>query len=242
MDTIEQSLQIATVTEVANGPEGIPAIQGQLAQWARIKLEAAKSDERELRSAYTEAKAHKWKCSPILKAANKALGRVGYYEQIVAALAAGYMLFPPIDDIDVIAIRTSAQANRAPWQVNTSLGTQSPGGAWDSEAETLPVGEGEYKSPRVRWYRTGSFTNDKGFERMNWSPVRDMEAPEFPLVMARVSCIETTTAAMEGKFFDEIAIYPARARKDPVILGRIKAPNGAWRSFLISWRVDRNDL
>jgi hypothetical protein len=70
-----------------------------------------------------------------------------------------------------------------------------------------------------------------------------MSAPVFPLVMACVQCVEATSAAMEQRVFDEIAIYPRRARKDPVILGRVYDPHGKrWLSFLISWRVRKEDI
>ena len=86
------------------------------------------------------------------------------------------------------------------------------------------------------------FKDDKGNGRINWHPERSMDNPEFPLVMARVQCIEATSRAMEQKFFDHIAIYPARARKDPVIIGRIHDPKGRIMNFLISWRIDKRDI
>jgi hypothetical protein len=238
-----KEVAVQTPVEVANSVECIPAIQGQLAEWSRAKLVEAKMEEAELRAAYTEAKAHKWKSSAILGAANKALVRVEYYEKVIAALDAGYMLFPPIDNLSVIAIRTEEEYHKT-GDVTTAM-HQQPGAWGDSKAGELPVGSGAWKSPRVRWWRAGITKQPDGSERQEWTPAGGgkLENPEFPLVMARVSCVEATSVAMEGRFFDEVAIYPKRARKDPVIIGRIRDPiRSRWLHFLISWRVDKRDL
>lgn len=92
----------------------------------------------------------------------------------------------------------------------------------------------------MRW---GKVKEADGTECQEWRPASySMDNPEFPLVMARVQCIEATSAAMEHKFFDDIAIYPARAKKDPVIIGRIHDPRGRVLNFLISWRIDKRDI
>jgi len=226
--------------EIASSPEALPLIQGQLAAWCKEKLKEALEEDHQLWTAHDEAKAHKWKCSTLLAAAKKASMRVTFYQKTMAALDAGYMLFPPIDNFSVLAIRTDETQHRF-GSVTTAMYNQTP--LADVEAPGLDTGEGEWKNPRVRWYRCGTVKAPDGSERQQWGKYLDMESPEFPLVMARAECVEATSRAMEQKVFDEIVLYPEAARKDPVILGRIHdRARDRWLNFLISWRVDKRDL
>jgi hypothetical protein len=245
-DETAVSIIPAPVSVTTDTVEGIPVLQMQLAEWARLKLAETSKEYTELHNACTEAKAHKWKHSAILTASRKAIKRVEYYEKVVAALESGYMLFPPIDNIDVIAIRTENSYHNVEYERKSNWRP-----IYETEPENLPKGVGEYKNPAVSYHKLGMANVTKKSpdgstyteKVQNWKADLEMSNPEFPLVMARVSCIEATSAAMEQKFFDSIAIYPRRARKDPVILGRIWDPYGTrWLSFLISWRVRKEDI
>ena len=68
--------------------------------------------------------------------------------------------------------------------------------------------------------------------------------PVFPVSMSKPEIIAATNAAMEGKFFDEIRLFPfTKRRGDPCILGSIYNPREARRLyFMISWRINRADL
>lgn len=229
-------------TDIANDYSGLPKLQNQLVIWAKAKYYEVKTEYDQLCEAYKEAKERKWKASTLSGAANKCLKRLQFYEKVVSALEAGYMLFPPIDDLDVIAIRTESEHHHQTGSINLQKYYHNPGGGWDSSTEAPPAGEGEYKNPRVYWHRWGTVKDSTGTELQTWHPDIIMENPEFPLVMARAQCVEATSSAMEQKFFDDIAIYPKRARKDPVIIGRIHDPKGRIMNFLISWRIDKRDI
>ena len=233
---------LAVTADIAVGPEGIPGLQAQLLEWAKAKLVEVQAEHKDMAEAHQHAKERKWKASALLTAANKALKRVQFYEKVVAAIEDGYMLFPPIDNIDLIAVRVINENHSGSDFVDVPSYWSTPG-QYQTESDFPPVGEGSYKHPLRRWSRSGSkFKDDKGNEKQTWFSKDLMDDPEFPLVMARSQCIDATTAAMERKFFDDIAIYPARARKDPVIIGRIHDPKGRILNFLISWRVDKRDI
>lgn len=236
-----------TKKEIANTQAELPMLQAQLGEWCREKLVEVRQHEAELRAAYEQARKQRWNSSALLRAANKELQRVEFYEKVLAALDAGYMLFPPIEEVDLIAIRTNME--RHPYQENVAR--NAPPWNQDTQSEAPPAGEGEYKKPMQRWTGWGTVEVKRkradGSEYRetvnNWNPVTAFDKPDFPLVMARAQCVQATSAAMEMKIFDDIAIYPPRAKKDPVILGRIHDPKGSRKlNFLISWRVDKRDL
>lgn len=229
--------------DVATNPMHLATIQGQLVQWCQEKRDEVEREYRVLEAAIAEAKKGGFKTRAMDAASRKLVDSLGFYEKVLAALKLGYMLFPPIDNIEVLAIRSEDGLHRyertLTWPSSRAEGIQG--------ADVLPAGEGSYVSPNVHWYKGemekvpsgNGGTND----RQAWYPVAKLNAPDFPLVMARSQCIEATNRAMVELVFDDIAIYPARAKKDPVILGRIFDPTRTrWLCFMISWRVDRRDL
>jgi hypothetical protein len=214
--TEELAVQETSVV-IANHHTELPALQAPLAGWARQKLEAVRTEYNELDQAATLAKKNKWNPHAIRRAANKALERLTFYEKVVAALEAGYMLFPPVPNADVIAIRSDGYGSR---ENRDTVGWRPP--LEEAEAEALPLGEGEYKSPWMGWNYLCSFKDEKGNEKTRWTNIQELETAEFPLVMAKPQIVEATNAAMEGKFFDEIRLFPfTKRRGDPCILGAL---------------------
>lgn len=243
-----QELIVQEITEVvANTTGELPALQAPLAGWGRKKLEAARAEYNEMRDAADTAKRHKWNPAPLRKAAAKALARLTFYEKVVAALDAGYMLFPPVPNADVIAIRTTqTQPGDRYKNIPKHHGTPSP---VTESAEILSQGDGEYKSPVVRWRTLREYENTRSDNtketRREWQAL-DLEDPEFPLLMGKSQIIEAVNAAQEMKVFDEIRMFPfeRRRRGDPCILGSIVEASTPRRRlfFLISWRIEERDL
>jgi len=234
----------AAITDVATSPANLQAIQRQLVEWCREKKEEATRRWETMRTAIAEAKKGGFKTRSMQTALGKLAESDEFYAKVLSVLEAGYMLFPPIEgrNIEVLAIRSESGLHgferTLTWINNRAEGVQG--------ADVLPAGEGSYVSPNVHWQR-GEIEKTQGdrgtFEQQVWYPITKLNAPDFPLVMARSQCIEATNRAMVELVFDDIAIYPAKARKDPVILGRIFDPvRKRWLNFLISWRVDKRDL
>lgn len=232
-----------TTTVMANSPDQLQTLQAPLAGWAREKLEVAKLELAELTQAVAEAKKHKWKTSVLVKAQKRALGTLTFYDKVAAALDSGFMLFPPVPNADVIAVRVD---NREPPEPYSSTGKweRSPGGM-ASEKIPLPRGTGIYVDPVIHWRLVQTFRNEKNeMTGKEWQSL-DLGDPIFPLAMAKPAIIAATTSAMEAKFFDEIRMFPfeRRPKGDPCLLGSIVEGHGDRRLyFLISWRINKGDI
>jgi hypothetical protein len=229
-------------TAIANTTAELPALQAPLLGWAQKKLEEAREEHAELLDAIGEARRMNWKVSALQGAAKKAAARYCFYDKVVAALEAGYMLFPPVPNADVIAFRTlhneppNRYEDREAW-------AGSPGGTAEDK-ETPPRGDGKYLSPVIHWQLLRTYKTEKGQERKEWSAL-DLEDPIFPLMMGKPEIIRATNAAMEQKLFDEIRMFPFERRPtgDPCILGSVvDRRNSKSLYFLISWRVNESDL
>jgi hypothetical protein len=230
--------------DVATNPMHLAAIQGQLVQWCQEKRDEVEREYRVLEAAITEAKRGGFKSRAMDAASRKLVDSLEFYEKVLAVLKLGYMLFPPIDNIEVLAIRSEDGQHHFERTLAGTWGG-APGGV--QGADVLPAGDGFYVSPNVHWHKGAiektTASDGRTSERQVWYPVAKLDAPDFPLVMARSQSIEATNRAMVELVFDDIAIYPARAKKDPVILGRIFDPTRTrWLCFMISWRVDKRDL
>lgn len=228
-------------TVMANSTEQLPALQAPLPGWARKKYEAAWAEYDELILAVAEAKKHKWKTSVLQKAANGALSRIVFYDKVVQVLEAGYMLFPPVPNADVIAVRLSTRQPPVEFK-EERWGSPS----MSAQAKSpLAAGEGVYLDPIVHWAKFQNLQNDKGESRgVEWQAL-DLSDPVFPLAMAKPAIIAATNAAMEMKVFDEIRMFPfeRRPKGDPCLLGSIVERKTNRRLyFLISWRIDEKDI
>ena len=229
---------------MANSAAELRGLGAPVIGWARKKMDEARAEHEELMLAVAEAKKHKWKTSTLQRAAGKALMRFTFYEKCVAALEAGYILFPPVDNADVIAIRTNA--------TEAAYKSEDLGASWGAPrteeipAGTLDIGDGEYKSPWVGWRMIRRFKNEKNEDRKEWELVTELNNAEFPVVMAKPQIIEATNAAMEMKVFDDIRLFPfAKRRGDPCILGTIIDKSGTTERrhmFLISWLIQERDI
>jgi len=226
---------------MANSAAELRGLGAPVIGWARKKMDEARAEHEELMLAVAEAKKHKWKTSTLQRAAGKALMRFTFYEKCVAALEAGYILFPPVDNADVIAIRSDG---RGPHEMRETAGWKPA--LEEAPAEALPIGEGDYKSPWMGWRYSYQHTDDKGNKKTNWTAITELENAAFPLVMAKPQIIEATNAAMEMKVFDEIRLFPfTKRRGDPCILGTIIDRSGTTirrHMFLISWLIQERDI
>lgn len=229
-------------TVVANAPTNeLSALQAPLAGWARQKLAEATAEYSELTEAARKAKLQRWNTSALNKAKSAAAARITFYAKAVGALEAGYMLFPPVPNADVIAVRLDH--SRPP----VDFKTERWGRPYMETTPNQPLdaGEGEYKNPVVRWALVQKLKDEKGNDKgAEWQAL-DLTDPVFPLAMAKPSIVEAVNAAMELKVFDEIRMFPLERRPtgDPCLLGSIIEHKTLRRLyFLISWRVDYGDL
>jgi hypothetical protein len=234
---------IAPTSVMANSPTELRGLGAPVLGWARKKRDEARAEHDELMAAATEAKKHKWKTSTLNRAASKALLRVTFYDKCAAALEGGYILFPPVPNADVIAIRTTEECGYFEERTKSWRGAPE---MKEEKSDSPPIGEGEYKSPWIGWHLVRRFTDEKGNEQSSWMTVSDLKDAEFPLVMAKPQIIAATNAAMELRVFDEIRLFPFEKRRgDPCILGAIIDRSGFSERrhyFLISWLIREQDI
>jgi hypothetical protein len=239
---MENALVPVTVqTAVANSPAELHSLQAPLAVWAARKLAEARSECDELHDAAVKAKRNRWNTAALSKAMHGAMDRITFYKKVVVALESGNMLFPPVPNAAVIAVRLDN--NTPPVRtVKERWGTPYQEAAMK---KPMAVGEGEYFNPVVRWVFLQKLVDDKGQPAGKEWLAKDLDSPVFPLAMAKPSIVDAVNAAMEMKVFDEIRMFPLerRGKGDPCLLGSIVEHRTARRLFfLISWRIDAEDI
>lgn len=234
---------------IANSTGELPGLQAPLIPWAQKKLDEATAEHAELTASIDLVKKRKWKVTSLVNAARRALSNMEFYQKVVAALKEGYMIFPPVPNAAVFAIRTDS---RHEWGHRTTTNSNFP--VRTEEAAGLPVGEGDYANPYVKWIHWNDTDIGGGNVQREWKP-EDLGDPVFPLKMAKPQIVEAVNAAMEKKIFDEIRMFPmevvhapsprlrAGAMADPCILGSIYNPRNKKRHyFLISWLINESDI
>lgn len=233
---------------VANTSEELAGMNAPVLEWAERKLALCITERNELVTARDEAKERKWKVTALAKAAASAIARVTFYEKVRDALAAGYMLFPPVPNADCIAIRVHEDVTHGHTTFEQESGdwNTSPPRVNPCDADAEPSGEGKYVTPVINWRMTRKWTRESSDGKKetvrNWEAL-PLQEPEFPLLMAKPEIIRCVDAAMETKIFDEIRMFPFERKGDPCILGAVWDKRNKKRHyFLISWLVREQDI
>lgn len=245
---IVKSEQIPVTYFAATNSEEMAKAQSGLTAWVSAKVESVKKELRAVSKAVEHARTHKWAIATLLRQKNLWYGRRVYYEKILEALKAGYVLVPEFP-VDIFAIRTTReeplkQENKTS---NSWEGTSRPA---NHPPEKLEAGEGEYKNALVpRFYHTTKWKDNEGKERETHHFYNDSEFSDlaFPLIAAKPEVMDATQSAMALKIFDSLGICPPNKRKgDPLIIGVIEGPKVGYTQkkchFLIAWHVNVEDL
>lgn len=224
---------------VATRPAEMETCQSAMIEWCRNKVAQVEAQAAEMQQMCDYAKKHKHKASGLANRARYDAKQVVYYKKMLSALEQGYHMVPDFS-FHVIAVRTDRKCPlkvyvKQPWRVPTA------------NAESLPEGEGDYKSPvpLVGSRQKGADDTQEYFAAA-WRDV------DFPMVMAKYQIMEAATRVQALKIFDEIGLLPApkaaRRAGDPILVGRIVGPKlGTYGSrkvtnFLIAWYIDTKTL
>lgn len=242
---IVKSEQVPVTYFAATNSEEMAKAQSGLTTWVSAKVESVKKELHAVSKAVEHARTHKWAIAPLVRQKNLWYGRRVYYEKILEALKAGYVLVPEFP-VDLFAIRLSRETPlRQENSVNSSWerGVQHP-------PQKLEVGEGEYKNPDVpRFYNKIEWKDEKGKDQVVYKFHNDDAFSDlaFPLIAAKPEVMDATQSAMARKIFDSIGICPPDKRKgDPLIIGVIEGPKVGYTQkkchFLIAWHINVEDL
>lgn len=204
----------------------------------------------EQHAAYEHALAHTWASGALKRAAADTLKRGEFYDKIVKALEAGYLVIPNLP-IDVFAIRKAREFPRG------SMGFvkdawQNGHGAHAQQPDDLPAGVGDTVSPLPvvehgkddEMVIVNHATGQKAAREFDTSRPTEFTAVEFPIALARPGIMNTTSRALALKVFDQVGVVndrigtrSAQKRADPIIVGVIRNPRKTRPdiSFFIAW-------
>lgn len=230
---------------VATNGEEMAKAQSGLVIWVSAKLESVKKELRDVSKAVEHAREHKWAIGALQRQKNLWYGRRIYYEKMLEALRAGYVLVPEFP-IDLFAIRT---ARTVPMR-QAVVRSGNWGGDKEHPADRLPVGEGEYKNPNqerfveeINGVERGTGKAITKYEFTNSTEFSDVD---FPMIACRPEVMSAASAAMARKIFDTVGVAPQTRKGDPLIIGVIEGPKVGYTQkkchFLISWHINVADL
>lgn len=241
----------ANIEVTAESPDEMEMAQKSLIEWARNKVTEQQQDRDELVAAYDYAVKQKWANGALKRQSEKAVKRVTFYEKVLQALEAGYVIVPNFP-VTAFAIRTD---KTKPLKMLTTRWADSH----TQIPQALPVGEGEYKNPfPAVWEKSiAPETNTTNEVKQYWSGAwKDLE---FPVSMSKPTIMAAATRAMALKIFDDLAILPGHApsegtrppKGDPIIVARIMDPtrsflgysNSAhWVTFMVAWHLNTREI
>lgn len=236
---------VIDVELTAEKPTEMEECQHRLINWVKGKTESIQADYRELNESYEMAQKQRWKSSTLKRHRDKAASQLIYYQKMLGALEAGYVLVPNMPGA-IFAVRTDKTSPRRAW---TYFYTE----AANQKAKTLPAGEGDYVAGTNVTHKHETRDNKGNLTDTHYQAIEFGEL-EFPLAMAKPRIMEATSRAMALRIFDEFMILPADAAPqghtikttDPIIMGTVLRRYGVYEekrvSFMIAWHIDTRSL
>lgn len=237
-----------TVHLVAKNPQEMGQSQEGIRLWLTQKVQDERRELTDVQDAHDIAVKRKWGAAALLRQANRAAARVGYYEKLLLAVEGGFCIVPNFP-VDFFAIRVKKAKPRENFQEITDAQSyqSAANNVPDEKPATLPAGVGRYVSPsqyvKSEIERVKDATGKELVTKRAWATeFRDVV---FPLVAARPEVMDATGHAMGLNIFDAVGICPQTRRGDPLIIGKIFGVKSGWYSgsqkevsFLIAWHLD----
>lgn len=227
---------------VALSPADVPSTQAELKGWCQQKIAALTQEQSDLLDNARVAKSNNWSHGSLSSLAAKTGREIAYYQKVLAAVDAGYLIVPNFD-VEVMAIRV--QHNRAPTESHTRY---RPSQLVATSADLLPVGDGQYVNPmpvatkRMMPDPTSSEPNRKTLMFVSTDEFKDLQ---FPVAAVKPVVLEATHLAMSKRIFDQIGVVTGR-KQDPLVIGTIFDPRDRYRmkrvSFFVAWWFDTRSL
>lgn len=251
--------QVDDICVVARNPREMMAAQSRLIGWAMRKFSEAKQDHEELAANFDIAVKNKWRSDTLKRQSEKALKRSEFYEKILGALEAGYVIVPNLP-IDVFAIRTERIKPKRNERASTTAWESNVNDPAEQVSEMPPIGAGTYANPdakiRISKYPAPTKPDqNQQYHITKWaSAFKDVE---FPFATARPEILDDTARAMALRLFDDIGVSPStktarlatrlpEVKGDPMVVGRVLYRKNNYRfhavSFLIAWWVNTREL
>jgi hypothetical protein len=244
-EMVEETTALAVPEKVENvflaarNSREMQSSQKRLEEWLSLKLHACQKEHRELKQATDHAVKMKWNASSLRGAMNRARSRMIYYDKLLKATQAGYIIIPWMN-YDAFAVRVIREEAKL---LSSGTSIYNKPSIPEQPPDIAPAGEGHYVSSQSAGVqRSGVRKNKQGEdERYWWSESLDFKDVEFPVLAAKPTLMSAASNAMALKIFDEIGIAPNRRGRDPFVVGVIRGHKGP-QVFLIAWYLDTRAL
>lgn len=247
---------LVTYHALATDEAGLRTAQLKMVTWANTQIHACEHELHEEETALGVAKKNGWATKRYQTNANMLRRRVEFYEKLLNALEAGFVIVPNFE-MDVFAIRVPDES-KPPWQrLLVESWRQKPSPS-DREAfrvapSRLESGEGKYVNPIPTVWRASFNKTADGKEVQHYfQSASEWSAINFPAALARPVLMERVSAAMMPSVFDEIGVAVDSRREttgsmrkgDPILLGRVRnpRPNRADVTFFLGWYFDPSEI
>lgn len=239
--------EVKDIVVVASNPQQMQTAQANLVEHFTGRLKSYQQDLQEAETNLETAKSRRWKTEPFKRQIARVNQHIEYYAKIRAALMAGYVIIPNMDDLDIFAIRTTRKKPKANIAKGGSSWVEPP----ERQKSSKPaMGEGRYVNADTlneTWAADVTPAGATTKQVQMRSKAVYFDDIDFPFHLAKPQILDSTAKAMELLAFDDIGVRPGRRikRGDPMIVGRVLLGSGYSQkivSFLITWFVDTKDL
>lgn len=236
-----------TRTLVAFDPRALQASQATLGDWTRAKLAELDAETDDLQQQLHVAAETRFQTEPWRRQLAKARARRIFYEKVLAAVEAGYLVIPNLP-MRAFAVRRREGA----------LPPEERSTVWRGRVTIparLPAGEGEYVGgePDISSELVSTGKKDsmgKEIWEKEWFSI-GYAGTVFPVVAVHAEVLRATERALALRLFDAVGLVApsetARPVGDPIVIGRIVDPRTKpWSpkglTFFIAWWFDRRAL
>lgn len=242
LDAVQQGQETMLL---AMSPDELQAAHGTMRTWAAAMADLMRQQREDLQQAMNVAARSGWDFTTIERHKAAVKRRENFYQKILAALDAGYLMVPNFQMTPWVVrtnkVNPSGDVREQRWSV----------GRWyPQQAGRLPIGEGRFVGHNAKSQtETVEGKDEKGNAivlHRAW-PVEFDDAPPFPMVFAAPHVMERASGALRELIFDEIGVSddgPQARRGDPFLLGRIINPRRGRPdvTFFIAWSMDLRRL
>ena len=208
----------------------------RLKAWLTKKLASCTAEHDEIDAAVKQAEKHKWAVSSLRSARSRARGRMIYYDKLLQATKAGYVMIPWMG-FDAFAVRVVREEAKL---LSSGTSKWGPQQIPEQPSDFAPAGEGRYVSNASEGIQREGPGSEKD-SVIYFSESTGFKEVDFPVLAAKPNLMSATANAMALKIFDEIGVAPNRRGRDPLIVGAVKGPKGRIH-FLIAWYLDTRAL
>lgn len=185
------------IVVIANNAVEMKSAQVSLIGYFQNKLDQLNVDLSEADQNIEIAKKRKWKVLPFQNLKRKFEKDFSFYEKIKAALDAGYVIIPNLNEVDVFAIRTTRKNPKGNVSSGGASYVQPP---MEQESNTPSLGDGRYVNANTineQWTKEEKLSNGAVFKKQMMTAI-EFDDVNFPFKFVKPEIMERTAEAKES--------------------------------------------